>query len=100
MKILISVLILLLIDILVFIVTKEITNKYTREQHIISDNLETLITSVETKKINKYRVAVQYPDTIVYEFCNLVLDNSTGLYILVPDSLYSEFKNKDTYSDV
>lgn len=51
MKIVFSVLILLVLDIVIFYATCRVTKRYIQEQRIISDNLETLITSVETTKL-------------------------------------------------
>lgn len=49
MKFVISMLILLVLDIVVFIATLNVTRKYIKEQRIISDNLETLILLLNTK---------------------------------------------------
>lgn len=62
MKIVFSVLILLALDLLIFYITHNVTKTYVKEQRIISDNLETLITSVETTKLGSYCVAVKDGD--------------------------------------
>lgn len=49
MKLVIIVFILLVIDIVVFCATCNVTKKYIKEQRIISDNLETLITLLNCK---------------------------------------------------
>ena len=49
MKFVISMLILLVLDIVVFIATLNVTRKYIKEQRIIYDNLETLILLLNTK---------------------------------------------------
>lgn len=49
MKIVFSVLILLALDLVIFYITRNVTKTYVKEQRVITQNLETLITSVETK---------------------------------------------------
>lgn len=49
MKLVIILFILLVIDIVVFCATLNVTKKYIKEQRIISDNLETLITLLNCK---------------------------------------------------
>ena len=49
MKLVIIVFILLVLDIIVFCATLNVTKKYIKEQKIISDNLETLITLLNCK---------------------------------------------------
>ena len=67
MKIVFSVLILLALDIVIFYATCRVTKRYIQEQRIISDNLETLITSVETTKLGSYCVAVKDGDKTYFE---------------------------------
>lgn len=49
MKIVFIVLILLALDLVIFYITHNVTKTYVKEQRVITQNLETLITSVETK---------------------------------------------------
>lgn len=105
MKIVFSVLILLALDLFIFCITHNVTKTYVKEQRIISDNLETLITSVESKNISDVWVAVDYSSSsessdIVHEYCSIFLDKKTGQRIVVPDSLYSYYHPDDDYLEL
>lgn len=93
MKIVFIVLILLGMDIFIFSVTYGVTKRYTQEQRIISDNLETLITSVETTKLGSYCVAVKDGDKTYFEEYYIYHDEKYNRDVIVPDSLKREFDN-------
>lgn len=93
MKIVFIVLILLGMDIFIFSVTYVVTKRYTQEQRIISDNLETLITSVETTKLGSYCVAVKDGDKTYFEEYYIYHDEKYNRDVIVPDSLKREFDN-------
>lgn len=83
-----------------FFLTCNVTKTYVKEQHIISDNLDTLITSVETKNQRDFRdyvIAVKEGDDIVYHSCFLVTDINMNVDVIVPDNLYSELDYKEKY---
>ena len=83
-----------------FFLTYNVTKTYVKEQHIISDNLETLITSVEMKNQRDFRdyvIAVKEGDDIVYHSCFLVTDINMNVDVIVPDNLYSELDYKEKY---
>lgn len=93
MKIVFIVLILLGMDIVIFSVTYGVTKRYIQEQRIISDNLETLITSVETSKLGHYLVAVKEEKDMYFEELYLFHDKEFDRDVLVPDGLRREFEN-------
>ncbi len=93
MQIVFIVLILLGMDIVIFSVTYGVTKKYTQEQRIISDSLETLITSVETTKLGSYCVAVKDGDKTYFEEYYIYHDEKYNRDVIVPDSLKREFDN-------
>ena len=72
---------------------------------VISDNLETLITSVESKKLFNVFVAVDYrhqseDSQIVHEYCSIFLDKKTGQRIVVPDSLWMDYNSHNDYEEL
>lgn len=91
MKIVFSVLILLALDLLIFYITHNVTKTYVKEQRIISNNLETLITSVETTKLGSYCVAVKDGDKTYFEEYYIYHDEKYNRDLIVPDSLKREF---------
>lgn len=93
MKIVFIVLILLGMDIVIFSVTYGVTKRYIQEQRIISDNLETLITSVETSKLGHYLIAVKEEKDMYFEELYLFHDKEFDRDVLVPDGLRREFEN-------
>lgn len=93
MKIVFSVLILMALDLLIFYITHNVTKTYVKEQRIISDNLETLITSVETTKLGSYCVAVKDGDKTYFEEYYIYHDEKYNRDVIVPDSLKREFDN-------
>ncbi len=105
MKIVFIVLILLVMDIVIFSATYGVTKRYIQEQRIISDNIETLITSVESKNYSDVWVAVDYSSSsessdFVHEYCSIFLDKKTGQRIVVPDSLYLYYYPDDDYLEL
>ena len=100
MKIVFSVLILLALDLVIFYITHNVTKTYVKEQRVITQNLETLITSVETKNQRDFRdyvIAVKEGNDIVYHSCILVTDINMNVDVIVPDNLYSELDYKEKY---
>ncbi len=100
MKIVFIVLILLVLDIVIFSITYNVTKTYVKEQRIITQNLETLITSVETKNQRDFRdyvIAVKEGDDIVYHSCFLITDINMNVDVIVPDNLYPELDYKERY---
>lgn len=93
MKIVFSLLILLGMDIVIFYATCRVTKRYIQEQRIISDNLETLITSVETSKLGHYLIAVKEETDMYFEDVYLFHDKEFDRDVLVPDGLRREFEN-------
>lgn len=93
MKIVLSLLILLALDLFIFYITRNVTKTYVKEQRIISDNLETLITSVETTKLGSYCVAVKDGDKTYFEEYYIYHDEMYNRDVIVPDSLKREFDN-------
>lgn len=93
MKIVFSLLILLGMDIVIFYATCRVTKRYIQEQRIISDNLETLITSVETSKLGHYLIAVKEEKDMYFEDVYLFHDKEFDRDVLVPDGLRREFEN-------
>ena len=93
MKIVFSVLILLALDIVIFYATCRVTKRYIQKQRIISDNLETLITSVETTKLGRYCVAVKDGYKTYFEEYYIYHDEKYNRDVIVPDSLKREFDN-------
>lgn len=93
MKIVFSLLILLALDLFIFYITHNVTKTYVKEQRIISDNLETLITSVETTKLGSYCVAVKDGDKTYFEEYYIYHDEKYNRDVIVPDSLKREFDN-------
>lgn len=93
MKIVFSVLILLALDIVIFSATCRVTKRYIQEQRIISDNLETLITSVETTKLGSYCVAVKDGDKTYFVEYYIYHDEKYNRDVIVPYSLKREFDN-------
>lgn len=93
MKIVFSLLILLALDLFIFYITNNVTKTYVKEQRIISDNLETLITSVETTKLGSYCVAVKDGDKTYFEEYYIYHDEKYNRDVIVPDSLKREFDN-------
>lgn len=93
MKIVFSLLILLALDLFIFYITNNVTKTYIKEQRIISDNLETLITSVETTKLGSYCVAVKDGDKTYFEEYYIYHDEKYNRDVIVPDSLKREFDN-------
>ena len=98
-------LLFLFLDFVVFSATYRCDKAYKRDIKVISDNLETLITSVESKKLSNVWVAVDYrhssenPD-IVHEYCTIFLDKKTGGRLVVPDSLYMDYHSDDDYEEL
>ena len=100
MKIVFIVLILLVLDIVIFSITYNVTKTYVKEQRIITQNLETLITSVETKNQRDFRdyvIAVKEGDDIVYHSFFLITDINMNVDVIVPDNLYPELDYKERY---
>lgn len=100
MKIVFSVLILLALDLVIFYITRNVTKTYVKEQRVITQILETLITSVETKNqrdFHDYVIAVKEGNDIVYHSCFLVTDINMNVDVIVPDNLYSELDYKEKY---
>lgn len=93
MKIVFIVLILLVMDIVIFSATYGVTKRYIQEQRIISDNLETLITSVETSKLGSYCVFVKDSDKMYFEQYYIYHDEKYNRDVIVPDSLKREFED-------
>lgn len=93
MKIVFTILILLVLDIVIFYATCRVTKRYIQEQRIISDNLETLITSVETSKLGHYLIAVKEEKDMYFEDVYLFHDKEFDRDVLVPDGLRREFEN-------
>lgn len=93
MKIVFTILILLVLDIVIFYATCRVTKRYIQEQRIISDNLETLITSVETSKLGHYLIAVKEEKDMYFEDVYLFYDKEFDRDVLVPDGLRREFEN-------
>lgn len=93
MKIVFSLLILLALDLFIFYITNNVTKTYIKEQRIISDNLETLITSVETTKLGSYCVAVKDGDKTYFEEYYIYHDEKYNRDVIVSDSLKREFDN-------
>lgn len=93
MKIVFSLLILLALDLFIFYITHNVTKTYVKEQRIISDNLETLITSVETTKLGSYCVAAKDEDKTYFEEYYIYHDEKYNRDVIVPDSLKREFDN-------
>lgn len=102
MKFVISMLILLVLDIVVFIATLNVTRKYIKEQRIISDNLETLILSFETTKhlSSPCYVATKVDGNTFFDFCTLFKSQEKNLFYIIPDSLYHEFHIDDDYEEL
>lgn len=100
MTILVIIAFILCAILICFFLTCKFTKTYVKEQHIISDNLDTLITSVETKNQRDFRdyvIAVKEGDDIVYHSCFLVTDINMNVDVIVPDNLYSELDYKEKY---
>lgn len=93
MKIVFIVLILLVMDIVIFSATYGVTKRYIQEQRIISDNIETLITSVETSKLGHYLIAVKEEKDMYFEDVYLFHDKEFDRDVLVPDGLRREFED-------
>lgn len=93
MKIVFIVLILLVMDFVIFCITHNVTKTYVKEQRVITQNLETLITSVETSKLGHYLIAVKEEKDMYFEDVYLFHDKEFDRDVLVPDGLRREFED-------
>ncbi len=91
MKIVFSVLILLALDLVIFYITHNVTKTYVKEQRVIADNVENLITDFNTHKIRNYIVAVPCGEFMGFEEISLFHDNELNIDIVVPDCLFNKF---------
>ena len=81
-------------------------NVLCRELYIISDNLETLITSVECKKLSNFYLAIDFrtdpyvePDIHHVNF-SVFLRKSTGEHIIVPEFLFMDYYSDSDYEEL
>lgn len=98
----------LVLDFIVFSATYRCYKSYKTDIKIISDNLETLITSVECKKLSNFYLAIDFrtdPDPYVepdihHVNFSVFLRKSTGEHIIVPEFLFMDYYSDSDYEEL
>lgn len=101
-------LLFLAFDFVCFSATYSCYKSYKSDLKSLSDNIETLITSVESNNLSDVCLAVDNSSSsessessnIVHEHCSIFLDKKTGQRLVVPDSLYLYYYPDDDYLEL